>query len=104
MANVSDRLLMVSAKGNSKAVFVRSLPKARRATQGRELIAIRGRDRLATLLVLSQVDVEAAKPASRKRASRASSRQHSSSKTTKAQSSRKRTPSRSVGRKNRSTK
>ena len=104
VANVSDRLLMVSAKGNSKAVFVRSLPKARRATQGRELIAIRGRDRLATLLVLSQVEVEAAKPASRKRASRASSRQHSSSKTTKAQSSRKRTPSRSVGRKKRSTK
>jgi DNA gyrase subunit A len=104
VANVSDRLLMVSAKGNSKAVFVRSLPKARRATQGRELIAIRGRDRLATALILSQADVEAAKPATKKQASRSSSRRRSSSTTTKAKSSRKRTPSRSAGRKKRSTK
>jgi DNA gyrase subunit A len=104
VANVSDRLLMVSAKGNSKAVFVRSLPKARRATQGRELIAIRGRDRLATVLVLSQADVEAAKPDSQKQASRGSSRRRSSSRTTKAKASRKTTPSRSAGRKKRSTK
>ncbi len=103
VANVSDRLLMVSAKGNSKAVFVRSLPKARRATQGRELIAIRGRDRLATLLALSPVEAEATKSASRGRTSRSSSRR-SGSKTTKTQSSRKSTSSRSAGQKKRSTK
>ena len=101
VANVSDRLLMVSAKGNSKAVFVRSLPKARRATQGRELIAIRGRDRLATLLALSPVETEAPKPASRGRTSR-SSRRRSASKTTKARSNPKGTSSRSAGKKGRS--
>jgi DNA gyrase subunit A len=92
VANASDRLLMVSAKGNSKAVFVRSLPKARRATQGRELIAIRGRDRLATLLALSPVEAEATKPASQGRTSRSSGRR-SASKTSKTRSSRKGTSS-----------
>jgi hypothetical protein len=52
VANVSDRLLMVSEKGNNKVVFARSLPKARRATMGQELIAIRGQDRLQSLLLL----------------------------------------------------
>src|SRR5512136_2392783 len=52
VANVSDRLLMVSEKGNNKVVFARSLPKARRATMGQELIAIRGLDRLQALLLL----------------------------------------------------
>jgi len=54
VASASDRLLMVSEKGNSKAMYVRSLLKARRAAQGKELIAIRGRDRLATLLLLTK--------------------------------------------------
>jgi DNA gyrase subunit A len=52
VANVSDRLLMVSEKGNNKVMFARSLPKARRATLGQELIAIRGQDRLQALLLL----------------------------------------------------
>jgi len=56
VANVSDRLLMVSDKGNSKVVYARSLPKARRATHGQELIAIRGQDRLSTLLLLPPVE------------------------------------------------
>jgi DNA gyrase subunit A len=54
VASASDRLLIVSEKGNSKAIYVRSLPKAQRATQGKELIAIRGRDRLATLSLLTK--------------------------------------------------
>ena len=54
VASASHRLLMVSEKGSSKAMYVRSLPKAQRATQGKELIAIRGRDRLATLLLLTK--------------------------------------------------
>jgi DNA gyrase subunit A len=69
VANASERLLMVSERGNSKAVYVRSLPKAGRATRGKELIAIRGRDRMATLLALSLVDSEKAKPARRQRSS-----------------------------------
>ncbi len=57
VANVSDRLLMGSEKGNNKVVYVRSLPKARRAMQGQELIAIRGQDRLAALLLLPPMEI-----------------------------------------------
>jgi DNA gyrase subunit A len=73
VAGASDRLLMVSEKGNSKVVYVRSLPKAARATRGRELIAIRGRDRLASLLVLPSPATETVKPVSRDGSSRPSS-------------------------------
>ena len=104
VANVSDRLLMVSAKGNSKAVFVRSLPKAGRATQGRELIAIRGQDRLATLVALSPVEAEATGPATSQRRTSRSSGRRSGSNTTKTRSSRKSASSRSAGQKKRSTK
>jgi DNA gyrase subunit A len=103
VANASDRLLMVSAKGNGKAVFARSLPKARRAAQGRELIAIRGRDRLATLLVVSPVEADATKPASRGRTSRAPNRR-GSSKTTKARSIATGKKPGSAGRNKRSTR
>jgi DNA gyrase subunit A len=104
VANASDRLLMVSSKGNGKAVYVRSLPKARRGTLGKELIAIRGRDRFATLLVLSPAEAEATKPTSRRKTARAASRSRSS-KTTKAPSGRsKGTTSRSAGRRKRSTR
>ena len=113
VANASDRLLMVSAKGNSKAVYVRSLPKARRATQGKELIAIRGRDRLVTLLSLPPVETEQARPASRKRTKAASPRVSSDgrkraggtrakSKRSKRQSGSKATRSSSAGGKKRS--
>jgi hypothetical protein len=64
VASASDRLLMVSEKGNSKVVFVRSLPKAGRATRGQELIAIRGRDKFANLLLLPPLEEETAQPAS----------------------------------------
>jgi DNA gyrase subunit A len=103
VASASDRLLMVSARGNSKAVFVKSLPKARRATQGKELIAIRGRDRFATLVVMSPVETEAAKPVSRPRTSRSTSRR-STSKMDKTGAGRKSTASRSASRKKRSTR
>ncbi|MEJ2557113.1 MAG: DNA gyrase C-terminal beta-propeller domain-containing protein [Anaerolineae bacterium] len=98
VASASDRLLMVSEKGNNKAVYVRSLPKARRATQGKELIAIRGRDRLAALLLLSPSEAEAVKPASRKATKSRTSRATGSgkkTKTSKAQSGSKATKSRS---------
>jgi DNA gyrase subunit A len=101
VANVSDRLLMVSSRGNGKAVYIRSLPKARRGALGKELIAIRGRDRLNTLLVISPVEAKATKPASRGKTARATGRR-SSSKTTKAQSNKsKGTTSRSAGQRKR---
>jgi hypothetical protein len=73
------------------------LPKARRATQGKELIAIRGRDRLAALLLLSPSEAEAAQPASRKGAKARTSRVSGTGKkkkTSKAQSGSKATKAR----------
>jgi DNA gyrase subunit A len=107
VASASDRLLMVSEKGNNKAVYVRSLPKARRATQGKELIAIRGRDRLTTLLLLSPLEAEVVKPASREATKARTSRVSGTGKkpkTSKAQSGSKATTSPSASRKKRSKK
>ncbi len=103
VASASDRLLMLSEKGNSKAVYARSLPKAGRATQGREVVAIRGRDRLMTLLVLTPETTEVVKSASSKSSSRAPS-SDARAKTSQARSRRKRSASPSTARKKRSTK
>jgi DNA gyrase subunit A len=73
VANASDRLLMVTEKGNAKAVFARSVPKAGRATLGKELIAVRGRDRLAHLLLISPVESRPAATAAPNRSDGASS-------------------------------
>ncbi len=62
VASASDRVLLVSEKGNGKALFVRSLPKAGRVRQGKELLAIRGRDRVETLLLLSPTETELTAP------------------------------------------
>jgi DNA gyrase subunit A len=105
VASASDRLLMVSEKGNNKAVYVRSLPKARRATQGKELIAIRGQDRLAALLLLSPLETKVVEPASRKVAKATTSRTSGAGKkpkTSKAQPGSKATTSPSTGPKKRS--
>ncbi len=51
--NVSDRVMLVSQKGNNKTVFAKSLPKLGRTQKGQELIAIRGRDQLARLVILT---------------------------------------------------
>ncbi|GAB4543654.1 MAG: DNA gyrase subunit A [Anaerolineae bacterium] len=100
VASASDRLLIVSARGNSKALFVRSLPKARRASQGKELIAIRGRDSVATLIAMPPLDAE---PPSQRRAAR-SSNQPASSKSRPASQRSKSSPSKTTGRKTRSTR
>lgn len=107
VANASDRLLMVSEKGNNKAVYVRSLPKARRATQGKELIAVRGRDRLATLLTLSSAETETVKPTRQKKTKATSSRVSSDGRKPKGGRTRsggKARSSPSTGRKKRSKK
>jgi DNA gyrase/topoisomerase IV subunit A len=54
--NVSDRVMLVSQKGNNKTVFAKSLPKLGRAQKGRELIAIRGKDQVARLVLLEAGD------------------------------------------------
>jgi DNA gyrase subunit A len=51
-ANVSDRVMLLSQKGNNKTVYVKSLPKLARPQKGQELIAIRGKDYLARLIIL----------------------------------------------------
>ncbi|MEW5959910.1 MAG: DNA gyrase subunit A [Chloroflexota bacterium] len=50
--NASDRVMLVSQKGNNKTIYARALPKLGRNQQGQELIAIRGRDKLARLVTL----------------------------------------------------
>jgi DNA gyrase subunit A len=104
VANASDRVLMVSEKGNGKSVYVRSLPKAGRATQGKELIAIRGRDRMATLLLVGPLETKPAKPSAQSKSSQSSgpTGKRKSSRTPSGQ--RKKTASRSTGRKTRSKK
>jgi DNA gyrase subunit A len=50
--NASDRVMLVSQKGNNKTIYARALPKLGRNQQGKELIAIRGRDKMACLVTL----------------------------------------------------
>ena len=50
--NASDRVMLVSQKGNNKTVYVRAWPKLGRSSQGKELMAIRGTDRVAALVTL----------------------------------------------------
>jgi DNA gyrase subunit A len=52
--NASDRVMMVSQKGNNKTVYAKALPKLNRNQRGKELIAIRGRDQVAWLVTLVQ--------------------------------------------------
>jgi DNA gyrase subunit A len=104
VASASDRVLMVSEKGNGKSVYVRSLPKAGRATQGKELIAIRGRDRMATLLLLGPLETQPAKPDTESHRSQDSGRAGKRKTSRTTSSRRKKTPSPSTGRKTRSKK
>jgi DNA gyrase/topoisomerase IV subunit A len=50
--NGSDRVMLLSQKGNNKTVFAKSLPKLGRAQKGQELLAIRGKDQMARLITL----------------------------------------------------
>jgi DNA gyrase subunit A len=55
-ATASERVMLVSAKGNSKTVYVRALPKLGRNQTGKELIAIRGKDKVAGLITLTTIE------------------------------------------------
>ncbi len=50
--NASDRVMLVSQKGNNKTVYVRSWPKLGRSSQGKDLMAIRGKDQVVSLIAL----------------------------------------------------
>ena len=50
--NASDRVMLISQKGNNKTVYVRSWPKLGRSSQGKELMAIRGKDQVVALVTL----------------------------------------------------
>jgi DNA gyrase subunit A len=104
VANASDRVLMVSEKGNGKVVYVRSLPKAGRATQGKELIAIRGRDRMATLLLLGPLESQPVKPGAESAPPQKSGRAGQRKTGRTPSSRRKKAASPSTGRKTRSKK
>lgn len=51
-ATASDRVMLVSHKGNNKTVYARAFSKLSRAHKGEEVIAIRGKDHLAQLIVI----------------------------------------------------
>ncbi|HXV42712.1 MAG TPA: DNA gyrase subunit A, partial [Anaerolineae bacterium] len=51
--NGSDRVMLLSQKGNNKTVFAKSLPKLGRAQKGQELLAIRGKDQMACLVMIT---------------------------------------------------
>ncbi|MBN1992272.1 MAG: DNA gyrase subunit A [Anaerolineae bacterium] len=53
-ANASDRVMMISQKGNNKTIYAKALPKLNRNQKGQELMAIRGKDQMARLVVLTQ--------------------------------------------------
>jgi DNA gyrase subunit A len=53
--NASDRVMMVSQKGNTKTVYAKALPKLNRNQRGKELMAIRGKDQIDRLVVLAKV-------------------------------------------------
>jgi DNA gyrase subunit A len=50
--NVSDRVMTVTQKGNNKTVYAKALPKLNRSQQGKDLIAIRGKDKADRLVIL----------------------------------------------------
>jgi DNA gyrase subunit A len=52
--NASDRVMMVSQKGNTKTVYAKALPKLNRNQRGKALMAIRGKDKVDQLVVLVQ--------------------------------------------------
>ena len=52
--NVTDRVMMVSQKGNNKTVYAKALPKLNRNQKGKEVMAIRGKDKMARLVALVQ--------------------------------------------------
>jgi DNA gyrase subunit A len=51
--NASDRVMLISQKGNNKTVYARSWPKLGRSSQGKGLMAIRGKDRVVSLITVS---------------------------------------------------
>ncbi len=52
IVNLSNRVMMISQKKNSKTVYARALPKAARTSKGKGLMVIRDNDAIARVVVL----------------------------------------------------
>ena len=52
VVNLSNRVMFISAKKNSKTVYARALGKASRTSKGKALMSIREKDRLKQMVVL----------------------------------------------------
>ncbi len=50
--NVSDRVMLISHKGNTKSVYAKSWPKLGRNQPGKSVMSIRGKDQIARLQTL----------------------------------------------------
>ena len=52
VVNLSNRVMFISSRKNSKSVYARSLPKASRTSKGKPLMSIRGTDAVERMIVL----------------------------------------------------
>ena len=52
VVNLSNRVMMISKKKNSKTVYARALSKVARTHKGKAVMAIRDKDAIAALVVL----------------------------------------------------
>jgi DNA gyrase subunit A len=52
VVSLSNRVMFVSSRKNSKTVYARSLPKASRTSKGKPLMSIRGTDALERMIIL----------------------------------------------------
>jgi DNA gyrase subunit A len=53
VVNASDRVMLLSEKRGNKTIFARAIAKVGRNQKGKELIAIRGKDKFAELITLT---------------------------------------------------
>jgi DNA gyrase subunit A len=52
VVNLGDRVMMISARKNSKTVYARAFAKLSRTHKGKPVMSINGRDKLARLVIL----------------------------------------------------
>ncbi|MCB0154367.1 MAG: hypothetical protein KDF65_06175, partial [Anaerolineae bacterium] len=52
VVNASDRVMLLSEKRSNKTIYARAIVKVGRNQKGKELIAIRGKDKFAQLITL----------------------------------------------------
>ena len=52
VVNLGNRVMMISQKKNSKTVYARAIPRLARTHKGKAVMSIRGKDKIAGVIVL----------------------------------------------------